>query len=138
MRIPRQIGQIVREKRLEKGLTQEQLAKLSNTSRSLVYRLEKGTTNGVTLDKLFDILRALELEFAVVDSKDAPKRINAVAAKQAANSDRADAKEQTPSAQKSREGAERGSGRNAQARLEKEMRAARGIKGFNFGRYIKG
>lgn len=39
--IPRQIGQAVKEKGLEKGLTQEELAKLSNTSRSLIYRREK-------------------------------------------------------------------------------------------------
>lgn len=39
--ILRQIGQAVKEKRLEKGLTQKELAKLSNTSRSLIYRLEK-------------------------------------------------------------------------------------------------
>lgn len=41
--IPRQIGQSIKSKRLKKGFTQEQLTKLSNTSRSLVYRLEKGT-----------------------------------------------------------------------------------------------
>lgn len=39
--ILRQIGQAVKEKGLEKGLTQEELAKLSNTSRSLIYRREK-------------------------------------------------------------------------------------------------
>lgn len=39
--IPRQIGQAVKVKGLEKGLTQEELAKLSNTSRSLIYRREK-------------------------------------------------------------------------------------------------
>lgn len=133
--IPRQIGQIIKSKRLKKGFTQEQLAKLSNTSRSLVYRLEKGTTNGISLDKLFDILKVLDLEFAVIDLDDALKNIGQDATDQEGipgiPDDRIRVKKKPPIRASNDAAVKKNSSRNSRAQRQKELRAIQNIKALN-------
>lgn len=63
--IPRQIGQEVRARRTELGLTQQQLAELAGVSRKFVLRLEQGRAEAVFLRKLLDVLHALGLSLFV-------------------------------------------------------------------------
>ncbi len=134
--IPRQIGQIIKNKRLEMGLTQVQLANLTNTSRSLLYRLEKGTTNGIMLDKLFEILKALELEVAILDVRSSPKGIQKISTGHDAHNDKAKVKERTSP---SRKAADRNTpSRNARTQLDREQEAIRKIRGLNVEKYLKG
>lgn len=64
----RQIGYIVRRQRSEAGLTQKQLAKQAGVSERLVISLELGDATGIRLDKLLQVLSALDLSLAVVDA----------------------------------------------------------------------
>ncbi|MEE1421075.1 MAG: helix-turn-helix domain-containing protein [Eggerthellaceae bacterium] len=124
--IPRQIGQSIKSKRLKKGFTQEQLAKLSNTSRSLVYRLEKGTPNGISLDKLFGILRTLDLELSIIDLDDESKNTG---------QDTTDSEGHGNHKIKKRPSAltagKNDSSRNSRAQREKELKAIQNIKVLN-------
>ena len=124
--IPRQIGQSIKSKRLKKGFTQEQLAKLSNTSRSLVYRLEKGTTNGISLDKLFGILRTLDLELSIIDLDDESKNTG---------QDTTDSEGHGNHKIKKRPSAltagKNDSSRNSRAQRQKELKAIQNIKVLN-------
>lgn len=129
--IPRQIGQAIKNKRLKKGFTQEQLAKLSNTSRSLVYRLEKGTTNGVSLDKLFEILQALDLKFAIIDLDDAPKNIEQNTTSLDLHSTRKRIKKRPSTITANNTAGKNDSSRNSRAQREKELRAIQNIKALN-------
>ena len=63
---PRQIGAAIREERLRKGLTQQQLADLSGVSRGFVNRLEKGSAAAVYPDKLLAVLTAVGLRMVLV------------------------------------------------------------------------
>lgn len=56
------IGEVVRERRIELGLTQEQLAQKIGTYRTLVARLENGRRHTPTLDTLFAYAEALRIE----------------------------------------------------------------------------
>ena len=131
--IPRQIGQSIKSKRLKKGFTQEQLTKLSNTSRSLVYRLEKGTTNGISLDKLFGILRTLALELSIIDLDDESKNTG---------QDTTDSEGHGNHKIKKRPSAftagKNDSSRNSRAQRKKELRAIQNIKALNAQMNSKG
>ncbi|WP_288219987.1 helix-turn-helix domain-containing protein [uncultured Adlercreutzia sp.] len=70
IRTARQIGQTIREKRLQQGLTQQELADASHVSRSLIVRLEKGTATALYPEKLIDVLSALGLHLVLVDAQD--------------------------------------------------------------------
>lgn len=65
IRTTRQIGHVIREKRLQQGLTQQELADASHVSRSLIVRLEKGTATALYPEKLIGILGALGLHLAL-------------------------------------------------------------------------
>lgn len=142
--IPRQIGQAIKEKRLEKGLSQEQLAILSNTSRSLIYRLEKGTTNGVSLDKLFDVLRILGLEFALVDLDGSPENAQQNTTKSNiptapnVHRDRKGAKKRHSTRTHNNAAGKNDSSRNSRAQRKKELRAIQNIKALNAQMNSKG
>lgn len=69
IRTVRQIGQVIREKRLRQGLTQQELADASHVSRSLIVRLEKGTATALYPEKLIGILGALGLHLALVSDQ---------------------------------------------------------------------
>lgn len=132
LKIPRQIGQVVKDRRIAMGITQSQLAELSNTSRSLVYRVEKGATNGVAFDKLFDVLKALGLELAVVDAKGSFKdALKNAADTEGGRSMEALGNRLQPYGIGCKTVSKGSSSRNAETRLEEELKAARNIKGFN-------
>lgn len=137
--IPRQMGRIIKDKRLEKGFTQSKLAELSHTSRALIYRLERGESNGIMLDKLFDILQPLDLELAVLDRTNTSSAIQRVDDHREALHDDGDEKRQ-PLLPKPIHKADvrEGKSENAQTQLEKEINAARNIKGFDASRYFGG
>lgn len=61
----RQIGRIVRERRVLLNMTQQELAALAGTSVRLVISLELGESPGIRLDKLTQVLDALDLSLAV-------------------------------------------------------------------------
>lgn len=130
--IPRQIGQTIKSKRLERDLTQEQLAKLTNTSRSLIYRLEKGTTNGISLEKLFEILKALDLELAIIDLNNKQKIIQKITMDSSAHDDQAQVEKTAPTpAFTHKATTKKDSIRNSQAQREKELEAIRNIRTLN-------
>lgn len=132
LKIPRQIGQVVKDRRIAMGITQSQLAELSGTSRSLVYRVEKGATNGVAFDKLFDVLKALGLELAVVDAKGSFKgTLKNAADTEGGRSMEALGNRSHPYGTGCKTASKGSSSRNAETRLEEELKAARNIKGFN-------
>lgn len=54
----RLVGVRVQRARMERGLTQEQLALLSGVSRNVLMDIEHGT-RGILLDRIFDIAKAL-------------------------------------------------------------------------------
>lgn len=63
--IPRQVGQYVRDKREELGLTRPQAARRAGVSERLLASLELGEAPGIRLDKLMAVLHALDLELYV-------------------------------------------------------------------------
>ncbi|WP_368501940.1 helix-turn-helix domain-containing protein [uncultured Olsenella sp.] len=63
--IPRQMGQAVRSRRLELGLTQRELADKAGVSERLVLSLEQGEATDIRLDKLLGILGSLGLSLYV-------------------------------------------------------------------------
>ncbi|MEZ5479539.1 MAG: helix-turn-helix domain-containing protein [Thiolinea sp.] len=58
------LGNRIRQKRLDSGLTQEELALVSGVGRELVIQLENGKS-GVTLGKASHVMSALGLRLAV-------------------------------------------------------------------------
>jgi len=57
-------GEILKEKRIEKKITQEQLAKKLNKNRTYITRIEKGETD-LQLSNFMQILNALGLSFKI-------------------------------------------------------------------------
>lgn len=71
---PRQIGLTIRERRRERGLTQEELAEAAHVSRTFVIRLEKGMAAALYPEKLIAVLDALGLRLALVgEGSDRPR-----------------------------------------------------------------
>lgn len=68
----RQIGQLVRDQRKKKGLTQKQLAQDAEVSERLVSALELGDAPGIQLDKLLKILEATDLNLLVSNNNSRP------------------------------------------------------------------
>lgn len=56
-----QFGQLIKEVRKEKGLTQDQLGKLIGVSKSQISKLENGTSN-MTIGTIFKIFEAMKSE----------------------------------------------------------------------------
>ncbi|MGR2923052.1 helix-turn-helix domain-containing protein [Acinetobacter sp. 1125_18A] len=59
------IGQLIREKRVEKKLTQEKLSLQCGIDRSYMGRIERGEVN-ITVEKLYEIAMELEVEVQVL------------------------------------------------------------------------
>ncbi|PSL38300.1 helix-turn-helix protein [Labedella gwakjiensis] len=55
-----QVGDVVRQRRTERGLSQSQLAELTGTTRQWVSRFEQGK-NDVSVGRLLDVAEALDL-----------------------------------------------------------------------------
>ena len=139
IQIPRQLGKIIKEKRLQAGLTQEQLAQLSNTSRSLIYRLEKGVITGIMFDKLFSVLKVLELELAVIDTQNPPSEINEISLNNKTTPPQPEKDDPAVSTATGRKTKRKNNpNRNTQKQFEKELKALQNIEGLDFKRYIKG
>ena len=60
------IGQIARQARRSKRLSQDRLAQLSGVSRARIAALESDNINDMTFGNLLKILHALELDLRVV------------------------------------------------------------------------
>ncbi|WP_409021619.1 helix-turn-helix domain-containing protein [Dellaglioa sp. P0083] len=58
------ISQLIRKKRKALSLTIEQLAEKSNVSISLISRIERGDVANISINKLYDIASALDLELS--------------------------------------------------------------------------
>ena len=67
---PRQVGLAVRKARKAEGITQKQLAKRAGVSERLVTALELGDATGIRLDKMLQVLSALDLSLAVLGPDD--------------------------------------------------------------------
>ena len=63
-RSPAALGRAVRAARVDRGMTQSDLAERSRTNRFSIAQLESGETTKA-LEKLFDALAALDLELVV-------------------------------------------------------------------------
>ena len=70
VRTSRAIGYIVKEQRVAAGLTQKKLAKKAGVSERLIIALELGDATGIRLDKLLQVLTALDLSLAVLGAGD--------------------------------------------------------------------
>ena len=73
-----QAGNIVRDQRIQKGLTQEELARSAGVSRRLVSHLEQGKAPNVQANSLDRLFKALEVKPQVIDRAGSdPARIQA-------------------------------------------------------------
>lgn len=66
-----EIGYAVRGRRVELGMTQDQLAAAAGVSKRCLWTMETGRGTGVRLDTLIAVLRALGLELSLEASADA-------------------------------------------------------------------
>ena len=55
-----QIGKLIRNKRVERNLSQESVALLSGIDRSYIGRIERGQVN-ITVEKLYVIAKVLDI-----------------------------------------------------------------------------
>mgnify|MGYP002604958749 CR=1 FL=1 len=60
-----EIGYVVKERRIELGMTQERLAAAAGVSKRCLWTMETGLGTGVRLDKLAAVLRVLGLELSL-------------------------------------------------------------------------
>ena len=60
----RQIGQAIKERRKELGITQPTLAELADISKNTVYKLESGTGNP-SIKIIYQLLEVLGLELII-------------------------------------------------------------------------
>ena len=60
---------MVKEKRLEAGLSQNQLSKMTNVSQSAINDIESGKTKAPRIDTLIKIAEVLELDVSQVSVK---------------------------------------------------------------------
>jgi transcriptional regulator with XRE-family HTH domain len=65
----REIGSKIAKRRIDLGLSQERLARLSNLSRSTILRLENGTLNDLGAAKLFSLMDLLGLNISMQGSQ---------------------------------------------------------------------
>ncbi len=68
--IPRQIGQAVRTRRVERGLTQVELAQRSGVSVRFLGNLEIGCSTGFQTDKVLAVLQALGLSLLIASDEE--------------------------------------------------------------------
>lgn len=63
--LPRHLGQAVRKRRLQLGLSQASLAETAQVSRRLITSLEMGDADGIAFDKALRILEALGITISI-------------------------------------------------------------------------
>ena len=63
--LPRHLGQAVRKRRLQLGLSQASLAEAAQVSRRLITSLEMGDADGIAFDKALRILEALGMTISI-------------------------------------------------------------------------
>lgn len=63
---PVQLGAVIRRLRRERGLTQRQLAGSAGVSTRWLVMFENGRNAGAEVSRIFDVLRALGMNLAVV------------------------------------------------------------------------
>lgn len=68
---PRDWGNVVRDRRNQLGLTQEELAERVGRARQWVVRFESGYAGSASIDNLMKILDALELYVEVDETREA-------------------------------------------------------------------
>ena len=56
-----QLGSIIREERIQRNLTQKELAELTGTGQKTISRIENGN-EGATLETVFKLLAVLQLQ----------------------------------------------------------------------------
>ena len=59
------IGKFIREKRKERGITQEEMAKRIGISRYTLYKIEHGILGEVSIVKIWSALRFLGYDFCI-------------------------------------------------------------------------
>ncbi|WP_054665645.1 helix-turn-helix domain-containing protein [Lacticaseibacillus camelliae] len=64
--VPKNLGIQVRQRRSEEHLTIEQLAERSGASVTFISRLERETVQSIKLDKLMDVLNALDMDLSSI------------------------------------------------------------------------
>ncbi|HWD62427.1 MAG TPA: helix-turn-helix transcriptional regulator [Humibacter sp.] len=65
---PTDIGNIIRDRRLDRGMTQSELADAVGMSRQWIVRFENGNADTATLDHLLRLAEVLELDIGVSPS----------------------------------------------------------------------
>ncbi len=68
VRLPSQLGAVVQSRRLAKGLTQTELAKLSSTQQKTVSAIENGS-DGTRLDTLLRVIAILDLDLQIASRR---------------------------------------------------------------------
>lgn len=63
VRSPRQLGLLIRNERIRRHLSQQQLADLSGTGQKTISAIENGS-EGATLETVFRLLSVLELQIS--------------------------------------------------------------------------
>ena len=68
IRLPKYLGEVIKQSRKQKEMTQKDLADITGTSVKFICEVERGKET-VQLDKIFDLLRALSLQIYVTDKR---------------------------------------------------------------------
>ncbi|WP_340694595.1 helix-turn-helix domain-containing protein [Hydrogenobacter thermophilus] len=63
---PQELGEFIRRRRKELGMTQEELARKVGISRQVLINLEKGKIGSIRFIKLWGLLRELGYDFCVI------------------------------------------------------------------------
>ncbi|MBN9145668.1 MULTISPECIES: helix-turn-helix transcriptional regulator [unclassified Novosphingobium] len=77
IRLPSQLGALVRSARLERNLTQQQLANLIGKQQKTISAIENGS-EGTKLDTLLSVIAILDLDLQVVSRRKDGKDITDV------------------------------------------------------------
>ena len=68
VRLPTQLGAIVQSARLERGMTQQQLASLIGKQQKTISAIENGST-GPKLDTLLSVIATLDLDLQIISRR---------------------------------------------------------------------
>ena len=79
-----EVGYAIKERRVQLGMTQAQLAQAAGISKRCLWSLELGQNSGVQLNKLTAVFDALGLNLKITSANDKPR--NASSAKDASTS----------------------------------------------------
>lgn len=64
--LPTNIGIQIRQKRIKQKMTLDELAEASDCSVAFISRIERHATDSISLSKLLDVLRALDMQPAEI------------------------------------------------------------------------